>query len=94
MKQDFNRDAEGSPTLTWGGSSHYVVIRLPGTWSVALNFGCTMALCLIIRHVSNILSLPSFPAALEPVQALYTTQTGGLKNYADGTYELGIRCSL
>lgn len=28
------------------------------------------------------------------VQALYTTQTGGLKNYADGSYELGVRCGL
>ncbi|MBO9202877.1 MULTISPECIES: PorP/SprF family type IX secretion system membrane protein [Niastella] len=28
------------------------------------------------------------------IQALYTTQTGGIKTYADGTYELGIRADL
>ncbi len=28
------------------------------------------------------------------IQAMYTTQTGGLKNYSDGTYELGVKCGL
>jgi type IX secretion system PorP/SprF family membrane protein len=28
------------------------------------------------------------------IQAMYSTQTGGLKNYSDGTYELGVRCRL
>lgn len=33
-------------------------------------------------------------AKLVTIQAMYTTQTGGLKTYSDGTYELGLRCSL
>jgi type IX secretion system PorP/SprF family membrane protein len=28
------------------------------------------------------------------IQAMYTTQTGGIKTYADGSYELGIRADL
>lgn len=33
-------------------------------------------------------------AKVVTIQAMYTTQTGGLKNYSDGTYELGVRCRL